>query len=174
MKHFDRLIWRERLYPFNKTNAPELYRECRSNSSSKVVAAIYQHTATTYSAFIYDAEGKVLFSIKETDDFPWKVINRELEARAKMEKALSEMDKTLSEIGKAESDPVKAPSHYRQHPSGVECIEIIQWFPLNIGSAVKYLWRAGLKEGNPTIQDLRKAIQYIEFEIKRLEGTAPK
>lgn len=38
----------------------------------------------------------------------------------------------------------------------------------NLGNAVKYISRAGRK-GNK-IEDLRKAIQYIEFEIEELEG----
>lgn len=64
---------------------------------------------------------------------------------------------------------VEHPKHYGQHPSGVECIEIVQWMSFNTGTAVKHLWRAGLKDQNPTIQDLRKAIKYIEFEIARIE-----
>ena len=64
-------------------------------------------------------------------------------------------------------DDVVHPWHYNVHPSGVECITIIQEFTFNIGAAVKHLWRAGLKGG--TLKDLRKAAQYIEFEIARLE-----
>lgn len=66
------------------------------------------------------------------------------------------------------SDPVKHPSHYTSHPSGVECIDIVQHHNFNIGNAIKYLWRNGLKDADAQIQDLQKAIQYIEFEIKRL------
>jgi hypothetical protein len=66
------------------------------------------------------------------------------------------------------TDPVKHPSHYTSHPSGVECIEITKHHNFCIGNAIKYLWRQGLKDGNPPIQELDKAIQYIEFEKKRL------
>jgi hypothetical protein len=41
----------------------------------------------------------------------------------------------------------------------------------NIGNAIKYLWRNGLKDNNPAVQDLRKAIWYIEDEIKRIENS---
>jgi hypothetical protein len=34
---------------------------------------------------------------------------------------------------------------------------------------VKYLWRAGQKEGAPTIEDLKKARWYLDDEIKRME-----
>jgi len=64
------------------------------------------------------------------------------------------------------------PQHYRSHPSGVECIQITRHMGFNLGNAVKYLWRAGLKENAPTIEDLRKAIWYINDEIQKLEGAA--
>jgi hypothetical protein len=35
------------------------------------------------------------------------------------------------------------------------------------GNAIKYIWRAG--EKGPPIDDLRKAVWYLEREIKRLE-----
>ena len=68
----------------------------------------------------------------------------------------------------AEFDVVSRPAHYVSDPSGVECIQITQHRNFTIGNALKYLWRAGLKDGNSDVQDLRKAIWYIECEIKRL------
>jgi hypothetical protein len=67
------------------------------------------------------------------------------------------------------NDPVNHPKHYVSDPSGVECIQITRHRNFNIGNAIKYLWRAGLKE-DAKVQDLRKAIWYIEDEIKRLEA----
>jgi len=63
------------------------------------------------------------------------------------------------------SDPVKHPKHYTSHPSGIECIEITKYMGFCLGNAFKYIWRADLK--NNAIEDLRKAIQYIEFEIEK-------
>jgi hypothetical protein len=60
------------------------------------------------------------------------------------------------------------PSHYRQHPSGVECIEVTQHCNFCIGNAIKYLWRAGLK--GDAVEDLRKAAWYIDREIRRREA----
>ena len=68
------------------------------------------------------------------------------------------------------NDPVNRPAHYLSDPSGVECIEITRHRNFNIGNAIKYLWRAGLKEGNSNVQDLKKAVWYIQDEITRLEG----
>ena len=68
------------------------------------------------------------------------------------------------------NDPVHHPSHYTSHPSGIECIEITRHMSFNIGNAIKYLWRNGKKDGQPAVQDLEKAIWYIQDEIKRLKG----
>lgn len=68
------------------------------------------------------------------------------------------------------SDPVNHPPHYTDHPSGIECIRITEHLNFCIGNAIKYLWRAGRK-GDP-VQDLRKALWYIEREISRLQQTA--
>ena len=65
-------------------------------------------------------------------------------------------------------DAVERPSHYTQHPSGIECIQITEHMNFNLGNAIKYVWRAGLKSDNP-VEDLRKAAWYITREISRLE-----
>lgn len=67
------------------------------------------------------------------------------------------------------ADSVNHPPHYTKHPSGVECIQITQHMNFCLGNAVKYIWRADLK-GN-TIEDLEKAIWYLDQEIKRRKST---
>jgi hypothetical protein len=62
-------------------------------------------------------------------------------------------------------DKVNHPKHYTEHPSGVECIQITRHMNFNLGNAMKYIWRAGLK-GN-FIEDLEKAIFYLKDEIKK-------
>jgi hypothetical protein len=57
------------------------------------------------------------------------------------------------------------PSHYRLHPSGIECIQITEHMGFNLGNAVKYIWRADLK-GN-AIEDLEKARWYLDREIAK-------
>lgn len=64
-------------------------------------------------------------------------------------------------------DMVNHPPHYGSHPSGVECITIVEHLSFNIGSAIKYLWRQGLKADS--LEDLRKAAWYVNREIERLE-----
>ena len=65
---------------------------------------------------------------------------------------------------------VNHPKHYTSDPSGVECIDIVRHRNYNIGNAIKYLWRAGLKNEDKHIEDLKKAIFYITDEIGRLEN----
>ena len=67
-------------------------------------------------------------------------------------------------------DQVNHPQHYTTHPSGIEAIQITRHMNFNLGNAIKYIWRAGLKDKSKTIQDLEKAIFYIKDEINRLEG----
>jgi hypothetical protein len=62
---------------------------------------------------------------------------------------------------------VNHPAHYNQHPAGIECIDVIEEFPFNVASAIKYLWRAGLKPGSDLAEDLHKAAWYIDREIQR-------
>ena len=42
-------------------------------------------------------------------------------------------------------DPVNKPSHYTSHPSGIDCIQITEHMGFNLGNAIKYIWRADLK-----------------------------
>lgn len=65
------------------------------------------------------------------------------------------------------SDNVNHPKHYAETVPGIECIEVTQHFNFNRGNAIKYIWRAGHK--NDEIEDLKKAIQYLNFEIQRIE-----
>lgn len=69
------------------------------------------------------------------------------------------------------SDIVNHPPHYNSHPSGVECIDVTEHMNFNLGNAVKYIWRAGLKSDTPVV-DLQKAVWYLQREILRLEKGA--
>ena len=62
-------------------------------------------------------------------------------------------------------DVVNNPKHYTSHPSGIDCIQITEHMGFNLGNAIKYVWRSDLK--NDAIEDLSKAIWYIQREIER-------
>jgi hypothetical protein len=74
------------------------------------------------------------------------------------------------------TDIVNNPPHYTSDPSGIECIQITRHRNYNIGNAIKYLWRAGLKSDpkqsaiEKQVEDLQKAVFYIHDEIRRLNG----
>lgn len=60
---------------------------------------------------------------------------------------------------------VNHPPHYNSHPSGVECIQVVEHMSFNIGNAIKYLWRAD--HTTDPITNLKKAAWYINREIER-------
>ncbi|MFL9934254.1 DUF3310 domain-containing protein [Paraburkholderia sp. RL18-103-BIB-C] len=76
--------------------------------------------------------------------------------------------KRIAAENRAEHE-VTNPSHYRAHPSGVECITITEHMSFNLGNAVKYIWRADLKHETP-LDDLKKARWYLDREIARRGG----
>ena len=68
------------------------------------------------------------------------------------------------------NDPVNHPFHYTK--GKIEVADFIADQKLNFdrGNAVKYVCRAGSKDPTKEIQDLEKAIWYINHEIKTLKG----
>lgn len=74
----------------------------------------------------------------------------------------------IAESKPSGNDIIAHPSHYtdgrRYEPKDV----IREWkLNFNLGSAVKYISRAGRKDD--ILQDLRKARQFLDFEIEALE-----
>ena len=74
-------------------------------------------------------------------------------------------------------DKVNHPSHYiwLKQLCGVEVIDITRHMDFDLGNAIKYILRCGHKEElgysnkEKTIEDLRKAIFYINDKIEMLE-----
>ena len=56
----------------------------------------------------------------------------------------------MSEKKEENAGAVNHPKHYNSHPSGIECIEVIQHY-------------------NDDIQELEKAKRFIDFEIERIK-----
>ena len=83
-----------------------------------------------------------------------------------------EFERLLSStvVGNAEPKPdlVNHPPHYeRLTPEPIDVIE--SWeLSFNLGQVVKYIARAGFKEGTTADMDLRKAAFYLHREIERL------
>ena len=63
-------------------------------------------------------------------------------------------------------DVINHPKHYNSNKSGIEAIEFIEHMPANVANAMKYLYRARMKDD--IIQEYRKAIWYTFREIRRI------
>lgn len=64
-------------------------------------------------------------------------------------------------------DVVNHPPHYTT--KGIECIEVTEQFNFCRGNAIRYIWRAGEKDKTKEIEDLKKAVWYLNREIQQLE-----
>lgn len=78
---------------------------------------------------------------------------------------------SLSEDKDKYNDIIGHPNHYCQGRKYEPKDVIRDWeLNFNLGNAVKYISRNGRKEGNSSLQDLKKARQYLDFEIAYLEN----
>ncbi|MGN6653720.1 MAG: DUF3310 domain-containing protein [Rhodanobacter sp.] len=67
------------------------------------------------------------------------------------------------------------PDYYGGEDDPYEAIKVIQAWGLNfsLGSVLKYVKRAGEKPGEADLKDLKKARDYIDFEIAARETRVP-
>lgn len=97
--------------------------------------------------------------------FPWQEENASIinvkEQTEIYDREVARQNPVLQEIV---NDPVNHPKHYTSHPSGVECIQIVEHMQFNLGNVMKYIWRADHANG---IQDLEKARWYLDREIQK-------
>lgn len=89
---------------------------------------------------------------------------------------LAKVSVFANESASEKSEQVSHPSHYAwlKDLCGVEPLDICRHLDFNTGNAIKYLLRKDKVDGNKTktekrIEDLRKAVFYIQDEIKLLE-----
>lgn len=70
------------------------------------------------------------------------------------------------------NDNINHPSHYTD--GKIEVIEYIEdkQFTYHLGNAIKYISRAGKKDKSKEIEDLKKAVWYINRHISNLEKNA--
>jgi len=94
-----------------------------------------------------------------------------LEGFVKLDNKECVIPEELNKMKSPQFDPINKPKHYNSHPSGIECIEITQHHDFCTGNAIKYLWRQGLKDGENSVTDLKKAVWYIERKIKQIENS---
>ena len=65
---------------------------------------------------------------------------------------------------------VNHPNHYLKD-TGHEVIDVISAWELDftLGNSIKYIARAGRKNPENTVEDLKKAIWYINYKINDIE-----
>lgn len=70
------------------------------------------------------------------------------------------------------NDVVNHPSHYTD--GKIEVITFIEDknFNYHRGNAIKYICRAGKKNKDTEVEDLKKAIWYLNREIERINGNS--
>lgn len=60
------------------------------------------------------------------------------------------------------------PEHYKQHPTGIEAIDIIEHASSpNLANVIKYVWRVLWGSKGKDLEDLRKAHWYLGREIEK-------
>jgi hypothetical protein len=70
------------------------------------------------------------------------------------------------------SEMVNHPNHYGGESNTYEVIKIIEALEMDfhLGNTFKYIARAGKKETDKEIQDLKKALWYLQRKIDLLEN----
>jgi hypothetical protein len=67
---------------------------------------------------------------------------------------------------------INHPNHYGGENNVYEAIKVIDAWGLgfSLGNTVKYISRAGKKDPKKELEDLKKALWYLEHHIKKLEN----
>lgn len=72
------------------------------------------------------------------------------------------------------TETINHPKHYNELNAfcvtcgkSIECIEVVRNMQFNLGNAIKYIWRCSHKGSK--VEDLKKAIWYLQDEITRIE-----
>lgn len=154
-----------------KATVPNFTIQSQDTTVANVVEQASQVVEQAFSSFnkFLDENAKVVSEMPKWKQEAYKVVPDTPETTDKFIPSYS-----MNEMIYPQDADIKHPKHYTSHPSGVECITIVQHHNFNTGNAIKYLWRAGLKvpagknETEAAIKDLQKAKEYIEFEIRRL------
>ena len=96
------------------------------------------------------------------------------ESAKRVKEALEDVGRKLANVNAEpliDGDIINHPSHYCD--GSIEVIDYIEdkGFGYHLGNAIKYISRAGKKDPSKEIEDLRKAVWYIEryIELKEKE-----
>ena len=76
--------------------------------------------------------------------------------------------RAITLVEKLDDNTNKTPSHYQGTIQPIDLINA-QNLNFNLGNVVKYVCRAGKKQGENVLSDLEKAKNYINYEIERIK-----
>jgi hypothetical protein len=68
-------------------------------------------------------------------------------------------------------ESVNHPTHYGGEDNTYEAIKVIEAWGLDfcLGNVVKYISRAGKKDPSKELEDLKKAVWYLDRRIKQIQ-----
>ena len=119
-------------------------------------------------------QGKTAKEIRQKTKFSYELVrvvirNHKRKKPSKIVESVKQMKQALEVIG-IKNDLVNSPPHYKS--GGVETIDFIEAKDLNyrLGNVVKYVVRCGKKQGSDPVQDLEKALFYLNREIAARKG----
>lgn len=125
-----------------------------------------------YADYTDNPHGPVIRSVGEPDS-RWLCANGHGPFDEKVQDYIDDANvrRQIANIGK-DNDPVNNPSHYGGADNPYEAIKVIEAWELgfNLGNTVKYISRAGKKNPDATIEDLKKAAWYLARHIDNLEN----
>jgi hypothetical protein len=109
---------------------------------------------------------------KTLKDWPWDTdlgkpygdINGALGELLYGKKTANPPEEEVNDLARWKENDAISPTHYKTHPSGIECIQITEHMNFCLGNAIKYIWRADMKGGK---EDLEKAIWYLQRELRK-------
>ena len=76
--------------------------------------------------------------------------------------------RAIALVQKLDDNTNKTPQHYQGTIQPIDLINA-QDLNFNLGNVVKYVCRAGKKQGENVLSDLDKAKNYINYEIERIK-----
>ena len=118
----------------------------------------------------YCTDGVTLSNLHGAEYFPAEVTVSEIDDEGDVwfEDKINEYVYVVDSSANTESEMVNHPPHYNGHPKGIEAIDVIEDNPfMNLGNAMKYLWRVSWGSKGHDDEDMAKAIWYVERERSR-------
>lgn len=76
--------------------------------------------------------------------------------------------RAIALVQKLDDNTTSTPTHYQGTIQPIDLINA-QDLNFNLGNVVKYVCRAGKKQGENVLSDLDKAKNYINYEIERIK-----